>query len=151
MINWDQAATLGIPAIVVIASWFSAHWLNTKRDVETRRHEARVKALEAAYMRIATSMNRPLSPEVVHSLETFVAEIQLYGTPHQVVLMSEIVKEFTKPNNIVYYDAMLENLRDTIRDELRFEPVSGPVWWLRLPGPPDSPSKGNEPLQQDRA
>jgi hypothetical protein len=46
--------------------------------------------------------------------------------------MTEIVEEFKKPNNIVSFDKLLADLRDTIRRELKLESVSGPVWWLRL-------------------
>lgn len=45
--------------------------------------------------------------------------------------------------NFVNFDPLLEDLRDGIREELRLEEVSGPVWWLRLgkgqPAPGDSP------------
>jgi hypothetical protein len=132
MIDWNLVATIGIPALVIVVGWFFAHRLSASRDLATRRREARIKALEAAYMRIATSMNRPIDAEAIRLLETFVAELQLYGTPHQIQLMSEIVEGFKKPNKTVSYDPILEDLRDTIRKELKLEVVSGPVWWLRL-------------------
>ena len=65
-------------------------------------------------------------------LETFVSEIQLYGTPRQIQLMSEMVEAFKKPNPIVSYDAILADLRDSIRKELNLEPIPGPVWWFRF-------------------
>jgi hypothetical protein len=132
-VDWRFVATIGIPAILVVVGWFFVHRLNAQRDLLIRRREARLKALEAAYIRIATSSNRPqLTEEMMEKIETFVSEIQLYGTPHQIQLMTKIVEEFKKSNNIVSFDALLADLRDTIRKELKLESVSGPIWWLRL-------------------
>lgn len=50
-------------------------------------------------MRLATSSNRALDEPSQERLETFVAEIQLYGTPRQIQLMTQIVEAFRKPNN----------------------------------------------------
>lgn len=131
-IDCRQFASVGIPAFVAVIGWFYVHKLNAQRDLASKRREARIKALEAAYLRIATHMNRPLNDKAIEAIETFVAEIQLYGTPKQITLMQEIVEEFKKPNNVVYYDALLVDLRDTIRQELDMEKVSGLVWWLRF-------------------
>jgi hypothetical protein len=62
--------------------------------------------------------------------------------------MTEIVEGFKKPNNIVSFDKLLADLRDTIRKELKLESVSGSVWWLRLSG--DSSGKpASTPLSPD--
>lgn len=129
--NWTLVATIGIPGALVVAGWFLAHWLTARRELAAKRREARLKALEAAFMRIATSSNRPFSPEIIEKLETFVSEIQLYGTPVQIDLMAQVVEGF-KRGEPVSYDAILADLRNTIRKELRLEPVAGFVWWLRL-------------------
>ena len=131
-IDWRLIATVGIPSLVIVAGWFFVHRLNAQRDLAIRRREARLKALEAAYMRLATSSNRPLNDELKDELEKFVAEIQLYGTPRQIQLMTVLVEEFKKPNNRVSYDEILADLRDAIRKELNLEPVTGAVWWLRI-------------------
>ncbi len=156
-LDWRLVATIGAPAIVIVAGWFFVHRLNAQRDLVIRRREARLKALEAAYIRIATSSNRTkLTEEMIEKIETFVSEIQLYGTPHQIQLMTEIVEGFKKPNNIVSFDELLADLRDTRRKELKLESVSGSVWWLRLsrdsngkpastPLSPDAP-KGDAPV-----
>jgi hypothetical protein len=130
----SQLAPIGIPGTLVVLGWFFAHSLTARRELASRRREARLKALEAAYMRLATSSNRNLSPELIEKLETFVSEIQLYGTPRQVILMGELVETFKnmKPGIPVPLDVLLADLRDTIRAELKLEPLAGNVWWLRL-------------------
>jgi hypothetical protein len=95
--NWSLAATIGVPGALVVVGWFFAHWLTARRDLAAKRREARLRALEAAYMRLATSCNRELTPDLVEKIETFVAEIQLYGTPHQIDLMAGIVDGFKQP------------------------------------------------------
>lgn len=129
--DWKLLATIGIPGAVVVAGWFFAHWLTSRRELATRKREARLKALEAAYMRIASSSNRDLTPESKEKFETFVAEIQLYGTPHQIQLMQQMVEAF-KAGGDVSHDAILADLRDTIRAQLELESVAGSVWWLRF-------------------
>ena len=147
-IDWKLAATIGIPTVVIVAGWFFVHWLNGRRDIAIRKREARLKALEAAYMRLATSSNRPLTDKSMDDIETFVSEIQLYGTPRQIQLMTEIVEGFKKPNNVVSYDEILADLRDTIRKQLNLEPVSGAIWWLRL-NREKAEKAANKPLNPD--
>ena len=132
--------TIGVPAAIVVAGWFFGHWLTARRELSSRKREARLKALEAAYMRLATSSNRELTPELLDKLETFVSEIQLYGTPKQVELMSQLVQAFIRPPGVVSFDELLRDLRDTIREQLALEPLQGPVWWLRLPRPVLAPT-----------
>lgn len=130
--DWKLMLSLGVPALVVVLGWFFAHWLTARRELASRKREARLKALEAAYMRLATSSNREdVSPESIEKLETFVSEIQLYGTPHHIKLMGEMVESY-KRREVVSYDALLASLRDAIRKQLELEPVTGPVWWFRL-------------------
>lgn len=131
-VEWSRVLSIGIPAGVAVVGWFFVNKLNARRELATRKREARLKALEIAYMRISTSMNRDFDEKAATEIETFVAEIQLYGTPRQVALMEQMVEEFKKPNFHVSYDALLSDLRDTIRAELTLEPLRGPVWWLRF-------------------
>jgi hypothetical protein len=130
--DWRLVATIGIPGSLVVLGWFFVHRLNSARDIATKRREARIKALEVAYMRIATSSNRALTEKIMDDLEYFVSEIQLYGTPRQVELMGEMVEAFKASAPFISYDALLLDLRDTIRDELKLEKISGNVWWFRF-------------------
>jgi len=143
-LNWTVVASVGVPAVVVVAGWFLAHWLTARRELTAKRRADRLRALEAAFMRIATSSNRPLTADTIERLETFVSEIQLYGTPRQIALMSECVTALIKPPFKVSWDAILADLRDTIRAELRLEPVAGAVWWMRLTRPAAEPSQQGE-------
>lgn len=131
-VEWRFVVTLALPTLVVIAGWFYVHRLNSERDLAIRRREARIKSLESAFLRLATSSNKALTPALMDEIEIFVSEIQLYGTPRQVELMGLIVEGLKRPNNPVPFDAILIDLRDTIRNELRLEPLPKTIWWFRF-------------------
>jgi hypothetical protein len=134
LIDAKTVVSVGIPALIAVLSWFLVNWLSARREQANRRREARVKALEQAYLRLANSSNRPITDNVIADLETFVAELQLYGSPHHLSLMQQIVDQFVHPpaTKRVDFDPLLVALRDSLREELRLEKVHGTVWWLRI-------------------
>jgi len=108
------------------------HWLNAERELRNRRREARLKGLEAAYKCLALAAVRDWTNDHETEFEAFVADIQLYGTPHQVKLMTQLVEAFNKQEPSISFDPLLKDLRDSLRSELKLEPVEGPVWWYRF-------------------
>lgn len=83
-------------------------------------------------MRLAMFGQRDWTDENKFAFEQFVAEIQLYGTPRQIELTIALVKAFIDREPKISFDPLLEDLRDSLRRELRMEPVKGPVWWYRF-------------------
>jgi len=132
LIDLRLALTLGIPAIIAVVGWIVGHWLNSRRELSNRRREARLKGLEVAYNRLAMAAVRDWTDEHKLEFERFVAEIQLYGTPRQVTLMTQLVDAFNRHEKSISFDSLLEDLRNALRAELRMEPVTGPVWWYRF-------------------
>jgi hypothetical protein len=127
-IDWKLLTTIGL----AIVGWFFAHWLNVSRDLAQRRREARLRSLEAAYLRLANSSGRTFTEERMDEIELFVSELQLYGTPRQVELMGRIVEGLKIPNNTVNFTPLLLDLRDTIRLELKLESLKEEIWWFRF-------------------
>lgn len=139
------AVTIGVPALVVVLGWIVAHRLNEWRDRENKKRDIRVQAISRLYMKLALFVNRPsLTEDDKREFESFVAEIQLYGTLGQLALMTTLVEEMKKPNNAVSFDAILLALRDDIRAALSLAHVSGAVWWYRFNLGPAS-SEGDSP------
>lgn len=132
LIDLRLALTLGVPALIAVVGWIVGHWLNAKRELTNRRREARLKGLESAYKCLSLAAVREWTDEHKAEFERFVAEIQLYGTPRQVELMIKLVEAFIRQEPSVSFDSLLEDLRNSLRAELRMEPVSGPVWWYRF-------------------
>lgn len=131
-IDWCLALTLGLPALVAVFGWIAGHWLNSRRELNNKRREARLKGLELAFTRLANFNKREWTDENKLEFENFVTEIQLYGTPKQIKLMSEIVMAFVRREPEVSLDALLEDLRNTLRAELHLERETGPIWWYRF-------------------
>jgi hypothetical protein len=132
LIDIGLALTLGLPALVAVLGWIVGHWLNSVRERNNRRREARLIGLESAYKCLSMISNREMSEALKYEFERFVSEIQLYGTPKQIKLMGDLVEAFTRRDKIISFDSLLEDLRDTLRKELKMEKVSGPVWWYRF-------------------
>lgn len=159
LIDLRLALTLGIPALIAVIGWIVGHWLNAKRELVNRRRDARLKGLEAAYKCLALAAIREWTDEHKVEFERFVAEIQLYGTPNQVKMMTMLVQAFDRQESSISFDPLLEDLRNTLRTELRMEPVSGPIWWYRFSLPeweierraqqrtqPDAPKEPSSPI-----
>jgi hypothetical protein len=132
IVDLRLAVSIGIPAFIAVIGWFLAHWLNSRREVNNKRREIRLRGLESAYVRLANAAQRNLTDQHKSELEAFVSEIQLYGTPRQIQLTIELVRSLTEKKAKISFDALLEDLRDTLRKELRMEAVSGSVWWYRF-------------------
>src|SRR5712692_9714463 len=132
LIDLRLVLSLGIPALIAVGGWFLGHWLNARRELNNKRREIRLKGLETAYSRLAMASNRDWTDQHKLEFEQFIAEIQLYGTPRQIELTIEIVKGFINHDPKVMFDALLEDLRNSLREELRMEPVTGHVWWYRF-------------------
>ena len=64
--------------------------------------------------------------------EKFIAEIQLYGTPRQIELMIELVKAFIDKKPEISFDPLLQDLRDSLREELSMERITDTIWWYRF-------------------
>jgi len=142
------AITLGIPSMIAIVGWIVGHWLNSRRERNNRRREARLKGLESAYLCLSMISNRDMNEEYKYDFERFIAEIQLYGTPNQVKLMSEIVEAFIRKDKKISFDLLLEDLRDTLRKELRMEKIVGPIWWYRFKLPKWKIQEKNKDLEK---
>lgn len=132
LIDLRLALTLGIPAAIAVDGWIVGHWQISRRELANRRREARLRGLESAYKCLATAALREWTQEHKAEFEMFVADIQLYGTPHQVLLMTRLVEAFNRQEPSISLDELLVDLRDTLRSELKMEPVAGPVWWYRF-------------------
>jgi hypothetical protein len=133
-IDWHFIFNLGIPALIGVAGWFFAHLLTASREKKTQRRNARITALEKAFMRLAKCSNTHLNDDSAEELERFVAEIQLYGTPHQIALMEQLGQGLhNQASGTASFDSLLEDLRDQLRNELGLEPQRGRVWTLRIP------------------
>ena len=69
----------------------------------------------------------------IPKLESAIADIQLFGTPHQVELVQSLLTEFAEKKT-VSMDALLQDLRRDLRAELSLSSVPAKVLHLRFQG-----------------
>jgi hypothetical protein len=93
--------------------------------------ELRVKYLIDAYRQLESAGNRVDPSNKWPELESAIADIQLFGTPKQVEMAKRFATEFAE-NQSASLDDLLFNLRDTLRVELRLEPVESQIKYLRI-------------------
>jgi hypothetical protein len=79
---------------VALGGWYVTHLLTSTRDRSNKRRELRVKYLIDAYRQLEWASNRPFSLATAEKFEAALADIQLFGTPHQVCLAQEFAVGF---------------------------------------------------------
>ncbi|MGA8149245.1 MAG: hypothetical protein WB870_16955 [Gallionellaceae bacterium] len=127
--NWQLLIPLLVTTVVAIVGWFAAHALTTQRDRTNKRREQRIDYLIEAYRRLESCAHRGNQLEFP-KLESAVADIQLFGTPHQVSLVQSIVTEFVAGGG-AQMDALLQDLRRDLRAELKLETVPDKILHIR--------------------
>ena len=139
--NWELAATLTVPATVVVVGWWIVSFLTTRRDRDSKRREIRVQHLIEAYRQFANSSNRPFTEDVRGALESATTDIQLLGSARVVDLVDKWVEAYIARQPGVT-SPLATALRDELREELRLECLPRPPKVLRIDV--DEP-KGEEP------
>lgn len=127
MRNDQLAATI----ITILLAVF-AYWSTLRRDRLSKKRDLRTQYLIEAYRRLESAGNRvDQTPEVARSLESAVADIQLFGSQEQVKLSTAFALEFSK-NGHASLDTLLESLRTDLRKELDLGDAGGRVTYLRV-------------------
>ncbi|MDD2913704.1 MAG: hypothetical protein PHP70_00145 [Gallionella sp.] len=127
--NWQLLAPLLVTTVIAIVGWFAAHALTTRRDLANKRREQRIGYLIEAYRRLESCAHRGDHLDF-SKLESAVADIQLFGTPHQVNLVQSIITEFAAGGS-ASMDTLFQDLRRDLRTELKLETVPDKVLHIR--------------------
>jgi hypothetical protein len=120
-----------VSALVAFAVVTLTHLFTSFRDQKNRRQEQRISYLITVFRALRKANHHPRLYEIADELEQAVADIQLFGTPEQIVLVQKFANELGTTQTAEMND-LLRNLRDNLRQELRANPVSGRVVWLRI-------------------
>lgn len=120
-----------VPASVALIVVALTHLFTSHRDIESKRREQRISYLINVYRAFSKANHHPRLYEIGRELEQAVADIQLFGTPKQVHLAQQFATELgtiqTADTN-----ALLLDLRDSLRSELKAAPLSDRLVWLRV-------------------
>ena len=125
--NWPFFIQLVVTAIVAFLSAFFAHKLSSKRDRANKKRDQRINYLIDAYRRLESVSNRPGTQDIKPA-ESAIADIQLFGSPKQVILTNRFATDFVK-NKTASLNPLLEEFRRDLRKEL--EALPGKLIFLR--------------------
>ncbi|MEP6669404.1 MAG: hypothetical protein ABJF10_09645 [Chthoniobacter sp.] len=127
--NWPLFFQLLVTAIVAFGGAWLAHLFSAKRDYANSRRAQRIAFLIDAYRRIESAANR-LEASDPSLLESPIADIQLFGTSHQVALAQDLAESFASRKS-ASADALLKSLRQDLRAQLGLEAVPDCLLHLR--------------------
>lgn len=131
--EWKTLAPAIIGALIVVAGWVVSHHLSKSREIAAEKRKLRVEFLLAAYRRLEHASQRHSfqGKDAVEKLESAIADIQLLGTPEQVILAQSFALDLAENKGASAKD-LLVNLRASLRNELDLERVETDLRFLRL-------------------
>ena len=127
----DLLIPLLVTAMVAVVGWYAAHRLAAARDQVNKRRELRVQYLIEAYRRLEFVSNRRITKDTAPDFERAIADIQLFGTPRQVALAREFATSFAQKGTHSL-DPLLNDLRNSLREELNLEVAPSGITYLRM-------------------
>ena len=122
-INWEILTS----ALVVVAGWFAANWLASKRDTKIKKREVRVEYLLTAYRGIESAANRELTEEQRFQLESAIGDVQLLGNEAQLEALAEWISSGKHD-----FKKLLGEIRDDLRSELELKKSEHELLFYRM-------------------
>ena len=122
------AVTIGMAVI----GWLVGHWFTSKRDLKSKKRELRLKYLIEAFNTLACEIShRDEGKERSRKLEDVLSAIQLFGNKNQIELAKQLADDVAAGGSFPL-DPLINDLRDSLREELALEAIEGNVRWLRF-------------------
>jgi hypothetical protein len=122
---------LVVTVLSVLVAALLSHLFTRFRDRDNRRREQRIDYLVSAFRGLAKANHHPRLHEIADDLEQAVVDIQLFGSPKQI----ELARRFATALGTTQeadMDDLLNELRDSLRQELGRKKVSGNLVWLKI-------------------
>lgn len=121
-LEWTE---INLSILLALAGWLVVHYLSSKRDRDIKQKDLITSYLIEAYRNIerACAHNEPLRAELNRGIESAIADVQLFGTSHQI----ELARNFTEEMNKDQFSdprKLLATLRSDLRKELNLEELS---------------------------
>lgn len=129
--DWKLFAQLMVTFAVAALGWWFGHYFSARRDLANERRKLRIAYLLEAYRKLEGASNRDDLKPYWASFESAIADIQLLGSAHQVALARQFSMRMAK-DHTAPLDALIFDLRQSLRSELQLETVSENVVYLRI-------------------
>lgn len=113
----------------LVGAWL-AYSLNIKRDRQQKRRDLTVKYLIEAYRHLERAAGHRLVGEVARGVETAVGDVQLFGSPEEVISAQKFALAIESGGGADVGD-LLRLLRRRLRAELALDPVDETLLYYR--------------------
>lgn len=120
-----MAIVVGV--VVAVGGWLINEYFS-RRAVRTN---LRIEYLLSAYRRLDHASNREMTEDHEAALEEAISDIQLLGSKKQAEMAATFARQFAADRR-ADTEPLLDDLRASLRRELRLEPVPSARVWLRL-------------------
>jgi len=121
--------------LVTIVGWYILHFFSGKRDFKNKKKEIRINYLIEVWRKLNDVSNREKTKvkqtKRIEATEQIVADIQLFGTKKQVELIEKILAGL-KEQPQISLDDLLDDLRQSLREELGLDKITGKVHFFRI-------------------
>ena len=126
--NWE----LLIGSLIVVIGWFISHYFSQKRDSKNKKKEIVLDFLIRTYRILSNDIsNREINTiDSKYKFECLISDLQLFGSIKQVELAKNIALEM-RTNGNSNLDELINDLRDSLREELNLNKVKGNVEYIR--------------------
>jgi hypothetical protein len=130
-VDLKLVASLTVTVLVALGGWWFVHRLTASRDLVNERRKLRVSYLLEAYRRLEDAVHRDDPTRSHPKWESAIADIQLLGSPAQVHLARMFALGMASDHS-ASLDALINDLRESLREELRLPHAGEPVVYLRF-------------------
>ena len=121
-----------ITIVLAIGGLIIAHYFTSKRDINNKRREIRLKYLIDSYITLTHEIaQRELTKENKRKLEDLLLDIQLYGNIEQVLFSIELSKNVAKGFSFDIVP-LINSLRRELRQELKLKEIDSDLILLRF-------------------
>jgi hypothetical protein len=106
--DWKLFAQLAVTLVVAVLGGWVGHYFSARRDVANERRKLRISYLLEAYRRLEGASNRDDPKTSWPQFESAIADIQLLGSPHQVLLARQFAHDMVQNQNGSLYDLIFD-------------------------------------------
>ncbi|MCC2111649.1 MAG: hypothetical protein KDJ16_06410 [Hyphomicrobiales bacterium] len=131
--DWKLFFQLLVTVSVALTVGWLGHRFAARRDLLNERRKLRVAYLLEAYKKIENAGNRSDPDSTWPLLESAIADIQLLGSPAQVELARRFALDMAQ-HSTASLDPLVNDLRNSLRNELELSKVQQTVTYLRFAG-----------------
>lgn len=119
-----------VQCLLTVLGWIVLYFCAIRENTRIKKKEVTVRFLIEAWRRLEKESNRG-NDYNRQEVESAIADIQLFGSKHQIELAKRFSEELAKTNEGSTLELLL-SLRGDLRRELNLEKISEPYQDLRI-------------------